>query len=64
MLTYRNYDVCQSLDLTYWFALPIGDLTTERKIKAPNPPALKALINEAIADRGLNPWELPRRSAA
>jgi hypothetical protein len=58
-LTYKGYDVTQSILTHEWYADPICAITTCDRLRAPNAVAMKALIDEATAKDRPNPWELP-----
>jgi hypothetical protein len=63
MTLYRGYEVYRNRLTKQFYAFPINDMTTDRKLTASNPDALKAAIDEASTEQRLDPWELPYATA-
>jgi len=60
---YRGYECTRNMLTGKFYATPINDLTTCRKITTDTATELRAAIDLATDGRSINPWKLPRRSA-
>jgi hypothetical protein len=63
MTIYRGYEVYRNRLTKQFYAYPLNDMTTDRKLTASTPDALKAAIDEASTEQRLDPWELPYAAA-
>ena len=58
-MIYKNYECSRNRLTKQFYAYPVNDLTTCRKLTASSPDALKRAIDLATENQRLNPWELP-----
>jgi hypothetical protein len=63
MTLYKGYEVYRNRLTKQFYAFPINDMTTDRKLTASTPDALKAAIDEASTEQRLDPWQLPYATA-
>ena len=62
IMIYKNYECSRNRLTKLFYAYPINDLTTCRKLTASSPDALKQAIDLATVAKP-NPWELPYATA-
>ena len=58
MTLYKGYECSRNRLTKQFYAYPINDLTTCRKLTADTPDELKQAIDLATETQRLNPWEL------
>jgi hypothetical protein len=59
MTIYKGYEVYRNRLTKQFYAYPANALTTDGKLTASTPDALKAAIDEASTEQQMDPWELP-----
>ena len=59
IMIYKNYECSRNRLTKQFYAYPVNDLTTCRKVTADTPDELKRAIDMATENQRLNPWELP-----
>ena len=62
-MIYKNYECSRNRLTKLFYAYPVNDLTTCRKLTASTPDELKRAIDLATETQRLNPWELPYSTA-
>ena len=63
MTIYKSYECSRNRLTKLFYAYPVNDLTTCRKLIADTPDELKQAIDMATETKRLNPWELPYSTA-
>ena len=58
-MIYKNYECSRNRLTKQFYAYPVNDLTTCRKLTASTPDELKQAIDLATSNQRPNPWELP-----
>ena len=61
-MIYKNYEYYRNRLTKQFYAYPVNDLTTCRKLTAATPDELKRAIDMATVAKP-NPWELPYSTA-
>jgi hypothetical protein len=59
MTLYKGYECYRNRLTKQFYAYPMDSLTTDGKLTASTPSALKQAIDEATGTQQLDPWELP-----
>ena len=62
-MIYKNYECSRNRFTKMFYAYPVNDLTTCRKVTADTPDALKRAIDLATENQRLDPWQLPYSTA-
>jgi len=62
-MIYKNYECSRNRLTKQFYAYPVNDLTTCRKLTASTPDELKQAIDLAAANHRPNPWQLPNATA-
>ena len=63
IMIYKNYECSRNRLTKLFYAYPVNDLTTCRKLTADTPDELKQAIDLATENHPLAPWELPYSTA-
>jgi transposase len=63
IMIYKNYECSRNRLTKLFYAYPVNDLTTCRKVTASTPDALKRAIDMTTENQPLAPWELPYSTA-
>lgn len=63
MTLYKDYECYRNRLTKQFYAYPSNGLTTDGKLTASTPDALKQAIDDATTEQRLDPWELPYSTA-